>query len=218
MYKRGVHMAQSSPPTGAAPGRSSPDPPTSSDPNPMSLPAPVNPNKNLPTGPPPTRTPISNTSPKPKCHESPPPQGHAPTGELHGRESDEATPTRRKLHTQPRSKNPCCTPLPHHTARCNSKARPRATPPPPTGATGQTPPSTAPTTGPPTPHHDGTNSSTKRSPASGRHPGPVSPTTPPSATKNTTSLLLQRLPREKHYPAQLHHRCPADPNTSDPTP
>ncbi|MEQ2285490.1 Phospholipid phosphatase- protein type 5 [Ameca splendens] len=41
MYKRGVHMAQTSPPTRVAPGRSSPDPPMSSDPNPMSLPPPI---------------------------------------------------------------------------------------------------------------------------------------------------------------------------------
>ncbi|MEQ2186737.1 hypothetical protein GOODEAATRI_031703 [Goodea atripinnis] len=66
------------------------------------------------------------------------------------------------------------------------------------------------------PHHDGTNSSTKRSQASSRHTGPVTPTTPPSATKNTTSL--QRPPREKHYPAQLHRHRPADPNAGDPTP
>ncbi|MEQ2281239.1 hypothetical protein AMECASPLE_028330, partial [Ameca splendens] len=75
MYKRGVYMAQSYPPTGAAPGRSSPDPQTSSDPNPMSLPPPVNPNKNLPTGPPPTRTPLSNTSPRTQTPQIPTPTG-----------------------------------------------------------------------------------------------------------------------------------------------
>ncbi|XP_047217785.1 extensin-like [Girardinichthys multiradiatus] len=66
----------------------------------------------------------------------------------------------------------------------------------PTGATGQTSSSTAPTTEPPTTHQDGTNLSGKRSPASDKHSG---------------------LPRETYYPAQLYHCRSADPNTGNPT-
>ncbi|KAK5606570.1 hypothetical protein CRENBAI_018565 [Crenichthys baileyi] len=114
--------------------------------------------------------------------------GYTPTGGLHPRKADEATPTQRKLHTQPCSKHP------HHTARRDGKARaPRnATPAPPTGATGQTPLSTEPTTEPPTPHQDGTKSPCKRSPASGKHSGSTSPTTPPQPHRHTTSLPLKR--------------------------
>ncbi|MEQ2242950.1 hypothetical protein ILYODFUR_002047 [Ilyodon furcidens] len=111
-------------------------------------------------------------------------QWHTPTSELHPQKADEATPTQRKLHTQPHSKHAHhILPPPH------SEALPQ---PPPAGATGQTPSSTTPTMEPPTPHQDGTNSPSKRSPASGKHSGPVSPTTPLQPYKHSISLPLQR--------------------------
>ncbi|MEQ2159863.1 hypothetical protein GOODEAATRI_027651 [Goodea atripinnis] len=67
-------------------------------------------------------------------------------------------------------------PPPHSDA--TARQGPCTTPPqpPPTGTTGQTPPSTVTATEPPIPQQDGTNSSSNRSLASGKHPGPASPT------------------------------------------
>ncbi|MED6293936.1 hypothetical protein CHARACLAT_015639 [Characodon lateralis] len=42
-------------------------------------------------------------------------QGQTPTGELHPRKADKATPTQRKLHTQPCSKHPRRVPPPPHS-------------------------------------------------------------------------------------------------------
>ncbi|KAK5617381.1 hypothetical protein CRENBAI_006845, partial [Crenichthys baileyi] len=67
MYKRGVYMVQTSPPTRAATGLNSSNSSMISDPNPMS------PNVNFLTGQPPTRTQIPKThAPESKCHESHP--------------------------------------------------------------------------------------------------------------------------------------------------
>ncbi|MEQ2249609.1 hypothetical protein ILYODFUR_031088 [Ilyodon furcidens] len=108
-------------------------------------------------------------------------QGHTPTGELHPRKADEATPTQHKLHTQPHSKHRCCIPPPpHREPRQQGKSPAQRYP-------------SNPTTEPPTSHQDETNSTGKRSPASGKHSGPASPTTPPQSHKHTpTSLPLQR--------------------------
>ncbi|MED6234677.1 hypothetical protein ATANTOWER_025812 [Ataeniobius toweri] len=85
--------------------------------------------------------------------------GHTPTGELHPQKADEATPTQRKLHTQPRSKHPPRpTHITPHTATARQRCHAMLSQPPPTGAKGQTPSSTELTMEPPTPLQDGTNS------------------------------------------------------------
>ncbi|KAK5606757.1 hypothetical protein CRENBAI_016102 [Crenichthys baileyi] len=160
MYKRGVHMAQTSSPTRAAPGRSSPDPPTSSDPDPMSLPPPVSPNMNLAQGHPQQGHRYRTHVPEPKRHESPPHRGTPPQVNSIAERPMRSYPPSASSTYSPALSTPAAPSSP--TTQCAATARqgPRATPPPPTGATGQTPPSTAPTTGPPTPQHDGTDSPT----------------------------------------------------------
>ncbi|MEQ2157893.1 hypothetical protein GOODEAATRI_006505 [Goodea atripinnis] len=48
-----------------------------------------------------------------------------------------------------------------------------------------------------------------------RHGNGIAPTMPPQPHKHTTSLPLQRQPREKHQPVQFHRHCSADPNAND---
>ncbi|KAK5609982.1 hypothetical protein CRENBAI_022353 [Crenichthys baileyi] len=72
-------------------------------------------------------------------------EGHTPTGKLRPQNANEATPTQRKLHTQPCFKHPCRI-LPPTTQRtATARQGPCAMPPQPlpTNATGQASPSTS---------------------------------------------------------------------------
>ncbi|MED6259360.1 hypothetical protein ATANTOWER_021497 [Ataeniobius toweri] len=71
MHKIEVHVVQTSLPTRAIPGRNSPNSPMNSDLNPMSPQPPMNPNMNLPIGPPQPGHRDRTHATKPKHHESP---------------------------------------------------------------------------------------------------------------------------------------------------
>ncbi|MED6249760.1 hypothetical protein ATANTOWER_019160 [Ataeniobius toweri] len=86
-----------------------------SDPNPM-RPHPNQPRLEIPHSATPNQdTDYVHMPPNPNAmNPLPTVHGHTPTGELHPRKDDEATPTQRKPHTQPRSKHPRRVP---HSAR-----------------------------------------------------------------------------------------------------
>ncbi|MEQ2246362.1 hypothetical protein ILYODFUR_037693 [Ilyodon furcidens] len=87
-------------------------------------------------------------------------QGHTPhVSSIPEKPTNPYTHTPQASHTGPLQAPPPH-PAPHHTAQCDGKARAtrNATQLPPTGATGQTSLSTAPTMDHLTSHQDGTNS------------------------------------------------------------
>ncbi|MED6281995.1 hypothetical protein CHARACLAT_027493 [Characodon lateralis] len=111
-------MAQSNPPTGAAPGRSSPDPANELRSQPHESPTPSEPQQEPPHRATPNKdTDIEHIPPNPNGSN---PHPHRGTPPQVNSVADEATPTQRKLHTQPRSKNPRCT-TPHSAPQRQGK-------------------------------------------------------------------------------------------------